>query len=91
MISTFYSCAGSYRGKHKKEACFCESFPNVPAGIRLQGDWGEIVAPEGSKSPWEALRATKTLPLIFATFEKASTCAKRTFVRRNPVKIEQTY
>ena len=49
------------------------------SGIRLQGDWGEIVALEGSKSPWEALRVTKTSPLIFATFEKANTCAKRTF------------
>ena len=50
------------------------------AGVRLQGDWGEIVALEGSKSPWEALRATKTSPSIFATFEKANTCAKRTFL-----------
>ena len=49
------------------------------AGVRLQGDWGEIVALEGSKLPWEALRATKTSPSIFATFEKANTCAKRTF------------
>ena len=49
------------------------------AGIKLQGDWGEIVALEGSKSPWEAQRATKTSPSVFATFEKASTCAKRTF------------
>ena len=48
-------------------------------GVRLQGDWGKIVTPEGSKSPWEALRATKTSPSIFATFEKASTCAKQTF------------
>ena len=48
-------------------------------GVKLEGDWGEIVAPEGSKSPWESLRATKTLPSILATFEKASTCAKRTF------------
>ena len=48
------------------------------AGVRLQGDWGEIVALEGSKSPWEALSVTKTSPLMFATFEKANTCAKRT-------------
>ena len=48
-------------------------------GIKLQGDWGEIVTLEGSKSPWEAQRATKTSPSVFATFEKASTCAKRTF------------
>ena len=52
-------------------------------GVKLQGEWGEIVALEGSKSPWEALRATKTLPSIFATFEKASTCANKLFVRRN--------
>ena len=38
------------------------------AGVRLQGDWGKIVAPEGSKLPWEALRAIKASPLIFATF-----------------------
>ena len=50
------------------------------SGIRLQGDWGEIVTLEGSKSPWEALRATKTSPSIFATFEKANTCAQRTFL-----------
>ena len=49
------------------------------SGIKLQGDWGEIVALEGSKSPWDAQRATKTSPSVFATFEKASTCAKRTF------------
>ena len=55
------------------------SSPVVITGVRLQGDWGEIVALEGSKSPWEALRATKTSPSIFATFEKANTCAKRTF------------
>ena len=48
-------------------------------GIKLQDEWGEIVALEGSKSPWEAQRATKTSPSVFATFEKASTCAKRTF------------
>ena len=42
------------------------------AGVKLQGNWGEIVALEGSKLPWEAQRATKT-------FEKASTCAKQTF------------
>ena len=48
------------------------------AGIKLQGDWGEIVALEGSKSPWEAQRATKTSPSVFATFEKASTYSKRT-------------
>ena len=48
-------------------------------GIRLQGDWGEIVDPEGSKSPLETLKATKTLPSIFAIFIKASTCAKQTF------------
>ena len=48
-------------------------------GIKLQGDWGEIVALEGSKSPWEAQRATKTSPSVFATFEKANTSAKRTF------------
>ena len=47
-------------------------------GVRLQGDPDEIVASEGSKSPLEALRATKTSPSIFATFEKANTCAKRT-------------
>ena len=46
------------------------------AGVKLQGDWGEIVALEGSKSPWEAQRATKTSPSVFVTFEKASTCAK---------------
>ena len=51
----------------------------IYTGVRLQGDWGEIVALEGSKLPWEALRATKTSPSIFATFEKANTCAKRTF------------
>ena len=50
----------------------------IRTGIKLQGDWGEIVALEGSKSPWEAQRATKTSPSVFATFEKASTCAKRT-------------
>ena len=49
------------------------------AGVKLEGDWGEIVALEGSKSLWEALRATKTSPSILAAFEKASTCAKRTF------------
>ena len=49
------------------------------AGVKLQGDWGEIVALEVSKLPWEAQRATKTSPSIFATFEKASTCAKQTF------------
>ena len=48
-------------------------------GVRLHGDWDEIVALEGSKSPWEALRATKTSPLTFATFEKANTCAKQFF------------
>ena len=57
------------------ETCYIR----VQAGIKLQGDWGEIVALEGSKSPWEAQRATKTSPSVFATFEKASTCAKRTF------------
>ena len=50
------------------------------AGVRLQGYWGETIALEGSKSPWEALRAIKTLPSISATFEKANTCAKRTFL-----------
>ena len=45
-------------------------------GIKLQGDWGETVALEGSKPPWEAQMATKTSPSIFATFEKASTCVK---------------
>ena len=30
------------------------------AGVRLQGDWGKIVAPEGSKLPWEALRVITT-------------------------------
>ena len=54
-------------------------FSKWASGIKLQGDWGEIVALEGSKSPWEAQRATKTSPSVFATFEKASTCAKRTF------------
>ena len=49
------------------------------SGIKLHGDWGEIVALEGSKSPWEAQRATKTSPSVFAIFEKASTCAKQTF------------
>ena len=49
------------------------------SGIKLRGDWGEIVALEGFKSPWEALRVTKTSPSIFATFEKANTCAKQTF------------
>ena len=49
------------------------------AGVRLQGNWGEIDTIEGSKLPWEALRVTKTSPLIFATFEKANTCAKQTF------------
>ena len=34
----------------------------VTAGVKLEGDWGEIVVPEGSKLPWEALRATKTCP-----------------------------
>ena len=48
-----------------EEACFYNVIPILP-GIKLQGDWGEIVALEGSKS-------------VFATFEKASTCAKRTF------------
>ena len=41
-------------------------------GIRLQGDWGEIVAlgsPEGEKN----------FALRFTTFEKASTSAKQTF------------
>ena len=52
---------------------------NLIPGIKLQGDWGEIVALEGSKSPWEAQGATKTSPSVFASFEKASTCAKRTF------------
>ena len=52
----------------------------ITPGVRLQGDWGEIVALECSKSPWEALRATKTSPSIFATFEKANTCEKRTFL-----------
>ena len=66
-------------------------FSSNYTGVRLQGDWGKKVALEGSKSPWEALRATKTLPSIFATFEKASTCAKRTKIRRNPVKIEPTH
>ena len=51
----------------------------ITPGIKLQGDWGEIVALEGSKSPWEAQRVTKTSPSVFATFEKASTCAKQTF------------
>ena len=36
-------------------------------GIRLQGDWFEIVALEGSKSSWEAKRVTKTSPSVFAT------------------------
>ena len=56
---------------------FVQNWPR--AGIRLQGDWGEIVALEGSKSPWEAQRATKTSHSVFATFEKASTYAKQTF------------
>ena len=42
-------------------------------------------------SPWEALRATKTSPSIFATFEKLVLVQNKLFVRRNPVKIEQTY
>ena len=60
---------------------------------QVTGDWGEIVALEGSKSPWEALRVTKTSPSISATFKKANTCVlvqNELFVRRNPVKIEQT-
>ena len=63
--------------------------PDYP-GIKLQGDWGEIVALEGSKLPWEAQRATKTSPSVFATFEKAGTCAKRTFCWEKSVKNEQT-
>ena len=59
--------------------CFYKRVYMSRAGIKLQGDWGEIVALEGSKLPWEAQRATKTSPSVFATFEKASTCAKRTF------------
>ena len=51
---------------------------------------GAKYSPLRTLSPWEALRATKTSPSIFATFEKANTCAKELFVRRNPVKIEQT-
>ena len=42
------------------------------SGVKLPDHWGEIVAlgsPEGDK----------TSPSVFATFEKASTCAKRTF------------
>ena len=58
---------------------YFSDFGRPPAGVRLQGDWGEIVALEGSKSPWESLRVTKTSPSIFATFEKDNTCAKRTF------------
>ena len=47
---------------------------------------GAIVALEDSKSPGEALRATKTSPSIFATFEKANTCAKRTFCQEKSSK-----
>ena len=45
-------------------------------GVKLQGDWDKIVTLKGSEWPWEALRATKTSPSIFATFKKANTYAK---------------
>ena len=66
--------------------------PTERPGIRLQGDWGEIDALEGSNSPWEAQRATKTSPYIFATFEKTKLVLVQNelFVGRNPVIIEQT-
>ena len=51
----------------------------ILSGVKLQGDWGKIVVLEDSKSPWEAQKVTKTSPSVFATFEKASICAKRTF------------
>ena len=57
-----------------------QTLSSVSAGVRLQGNWGKIVAFEGSKSPWEALRVTKTSPSFFEAFKKANTCAKRTFL-----------
>ena len=59
-------------------------------GIRLQGDWGEIVALEGSKSPWEAQWATKTWPSILQLLTKLVLVQNELFARRNPVKTEQT-
>ena len=64
-------------------------YPDI-SGIKLQGDWGEIVALEGSKSPWEAQRATKTSPTVFATLKKLVLVQNELFVGRNPVKNEQT-
>ena len=41
------------------------------AGFKLGGDWGEILALGGSKSPWEVPRAIKTSPSIFCNFMKS--------------------
>ena len=47
--------------------------------VRLPGDWDEIVTPEGSFALGSP-EGDKNLPSIFATFEKARTCAKTNFL-----------
>ena len=69
----------------------------IDSGIKLQGDWGEIVALEGSKSPWEAGGGggggggrQKLCPPFLQLLKKLVLVQNELFVGRNPVKIEQT-